>query len=149
MVTRFVQLPRTLYRIQPKLQVSLRSFEAQQAKKRTSYDLKLHDGLVLPAQGDTFIGPNGMSLRPMGPKMVEILKGFKGNPRVYALLEGMTLPEGLIVLHEHSDHYSMQTTKPITLDELNEKMTQLLSTVTSVTRDEFLAQLEDEDDQDN
>ena len=108
--------------------------------------------------GDTFTGPNGMSLRPYGPNMHSILTAFKGNihilihtysyihtyilthketeivklcvcvcvcvcvcllsshpgePRVYRLHMGLVLPEGLVVLHEHTDHYSMQVRRSV------------------------------------
>ena len=55
----------------------------------------------------------------------------------------------MVVIHEHSDHYSMQTTQPIPLPELNEKMTELLATCLSSTKEQFLEALDDEDDQDN
>ena len=48
-VKRFTQLPLTLYRIQPRLPVVLRDFNAQMEKQRASFDLKTHNGLVLPA----------------------------------------------------------------------------------------------------
>ena len=148
-LTRFRQLPLTLYRIQPRLQVSLRDFDTQMAKKRESYDLKLHNGLVLPMTGDTFHTPNGMSLRPNSDTMVRILNQFRGDVNVYSILQGTILPDDLVVIHEHTDHYSMQTTVPVSLPDLNAKMTELLSKCMCVTREEFLARLEDLDDQDN
>ncbi|CUF53889.1 Hypothetical protein, putative [Bodo saltans] len=149
LVKRFNIFPRTLYRVQPKIAVNLRNYETQMALGRTSYDLKTVNGLVMPAVGEEFIGPNGMSLRPATDKMIGILKEFKGEPRVYAMLEGSPVPAGLVVLHEHSDHYSLQTSEPITLDALNAKMTEFLKTIPSQTREQFFAQMADEDDQDN
>ena len=146
---RFTQLPLTLYRIQAKPTVNLRDYAEQLAKGRTSYDLKTTNGKVLPMDGDTFHTPNGMSLRPNSPVMKTILENFRGNPRVYCMPVGTTLPDGLVVLHEHSDHYSMQTTEPITLSDLNAKLTALLAECPSATKEQFLEALEDEDDQDN
>ena len=146
---RFTQLPISLYRIQAKPQVKLRDFAEQMALGRTSYDLKTVNGLVMPMEGDTFHTPNGMSLRPNGPNMISILQNFKGSPRVYALPVGMTLPKGLVAIHEHSDHWSLQTSEPIPLPDLNNKLTDLLATTISVTKEQFLAAQEDEDDQDN
>ena len=148
-ITRHLTLPVSLFRIQPKLPVMLRDYDTQMALKRTSFDLKLHQGLYMPATGDEFIGPNGMSLRPATPKMLDVLRNFKGTPRVYAMHEGLALPEGLVILHEHSDHYSLQTTVPIALSEYHARVTAFLQTLPNVTKDEFLAQMEDENDQDN
>ena len=146
---RFSQLPLTLYRIQAKPKVNLRDWGDQMAKGRTSYDLKTIDGSVMPMEGDVFHTPNGMSLRPNSDIMIKILNNFRGSPRVYALPVGTTLPDGLVVFHEHSDHYSLQTTVPIPLPILNEKLTQLLANSVSVTKEQFLDAQEDEDDQDN
>ncbi len=148
-VKRFFQVPLPLVRI-GRLPVALRDFETQMAKRSSSFDLKLRDGLVHPAVGDKFIGPNGMSLRPRdSEKMKEIVAKWKGEKdRVYHLYEGMVLPEGLVILHEHSDHYSLQTTEPCTLPELNAKITELLEGVVSQEREDYLRPV-DEDDQDN
>lgn len=149
-VSRFKKIPVTLYRIQNRLEVSLREHATQMAAGRASYDLKLGtDGLVHPAIGDTFIGPNGMSLRPGTETMLHIAKNYKGNATVFRLQEGLNLPDGLIILHERDDHYSLQTDTPILLEKLNEKMTNLLSECPTQTLPQFIAQLEDYDDQDN
>ena len=141
--------PVTLLRIQPKLPVTLRDYDTQMKLERSSFDLKLVNGLYMPAVGNAFSGPNGMSLRPSTPKMHEILRSFKGSPRIYTLHEGLVLPEGLVILHEHSDHYSLQTTVPIALDEYCSKLTKFLQLLPSQSREAFFAQLEDENDQDN
>jgi hypothetical protein len=144
---RYTTLPLSLYRIQARLPVSLRSYANRTG---TSYDLKTtEDGLVLPMAGDVFHTPNGMSLRPSTPRMHEILRGFKGSPTVFMLHEGLTLPKGLVVLHEHTDHYSLQTALPIPLDEFNGKLTEFLKGLSSVSKEQFLKSIEDEDDQDN
>ena len=53
-VIRYSVFPMTLYRIQPSLPVRLRDYDSQTRLGRTSYDLKLHNGLVLPTTKDTF-----------------------------------------------------------------------------------------------
>lgn len=147
---RFSQLPLTLYRIQVKPQVNLRDWKDQMAKGRTSYDLKTTNGLVMPMEGDVFHTPNGMSLRPNSENMINILRNFRGSPRVYSLPVGTKLPDGLCVIHEHSDHYSLQTTEQIPLPALNDKLTRLLAdAAVSVTKEQFLEAQDDEDDQDN
>lgn len=150
LVKRFTTLPITLYRIQRKLPVTLRDFDTQQAKGRASFDLKIHsDGLVHPAEGETFIGPNGMSLRPGNDTMLNILHNWKGDTMVYRLNEGLELPKELIVLHERDDHYSMQTTEPVSLEDLNARITDLLEECPVQTKEQCIDQMEDLDDQDN
>ncbi len=53
-------------------------------------------------------GPNGMSLRPDGPTMRRTLEAFKGTPIIFSFLVGLQLPKGLVLLHEHTDHFSLQ-----------------------------------------
>ncbi len=129
--------------------ISLRDFNAQADKNRASFDLKTIDGIIHPTSGPTFTGPNGCSLRPSGPKMHEILKGYKGDPRVYRMHEGLILPEGMVILHEHTDHYSLQPSVPTPLGEFNARITDLIQGLPSMTREQFFAALEDPDDQDN
>lgn len=147
---RYLRLPETLYRIQPRLPISLRDYDTQMRKGKTSFDLKLDEnGLVQPVAGTQFTTPNGMSLRPVTDTMLGILKAFKGEPKVYRLACGMELPPGLVLYHEHSDHYSLQTSKPIQLDELNKRLTELLQSLPVQTREQFLKEIEEIDDQDN
>ena len=149
-VSRFKRLPVTLYRLQGRLPVSLRDYAKQMAAGRQSYDLKTHDdGKVHPAHGDTWIGPNGMSLRPATENMLHTAKNYRGNVTVYRMQEGMDMPDGLIVLHERDDHYSLQTDEPVELETLNDRLTEFLKTLPTQTRDQFVEQLEDPDDQDN
>lgn len=46
---------------------------------------------------------------------------------MYVLKECTPLPPSLTILHEHSDDYSMQCTKPMTLDGLNAELTQFIN----------------------
>jgi hypothetical protein len=100
-------------------------------------------------QGDEFHTPNGMSLRPSGEKMAAILREFRGGPRVYRLQEGTRLPDGLVILHEHSDHYSLQVSEEMTLTAFNSKLTAYLESLPNVSKDAWLAAYDDIDDQDN
>ncbi|KAI5825828.1 hypothetical protein EV122DRAFT_206377 [Schizophyllum commune] len=118
-------VPTELARVQSGRNIRLRDYEQQRANGRLSYDLKLKDGKVLPAEGPNFIGPNGCSLRPpLSPMFQEVVRNFRGrNVTIYVLKEGTPLPPTLQILHEHSDHYSMQCTKPMTLEELDAELT--------------------------
>jgi len=66
-IGRFQVTPTTLFRIGTSKKINLREYEAQKLKGKYVYDYTLKEnGLILPAEGDEFIGPNGMSLRPVG-----------------------------------------------------------------------------------
>ena len=55
----------------------------------------------------------------MGPKLQEIVRTFDGrNPLVFRIPKGVHLPDDLCILHEHTDHYSLQCTKPMSLQGL-------------------------------
>ncbi|KAJ7141297.1 hypothetical protein C8R44DRAFT_693103 [Mycena epipterygia] len=134
-------LPVDLARVQSGMNVRLRDYETQKALKRFSYDLKVkEDGLVHPAEGPNFIGPNGCSLRePLSPTFQEVVRNFRGsNITVFVLKQGTVLPETLTVLHEHSDHFSLQCTKPMALDDLNEELTKFINAnARTLNKEEF------------
>ncbi|KAF8881158.1 hypothetical protein CPB84DRAFT_1792036 [Gymnopilus junonius] len=87
--------------------VNLRDYETQVKQKRFSFDLKLKDGMVLPAQGENL--------------WWEVVRNFAVIP------QGVRLPPSLTILHEHSDHYSLQCTRPMTLEELNQECTDFIN----------------------
>ncbi|KAG6827096.1 hypothetical protein H0H92_013228 [Tricholoma furcatifolium] len=123
------KVPCDLARVQSGRNVKLRDYETQVKQKRFSYDLKLKDGVVMPADGPNFIGPNGCSLRePLSPTFQEVVRNFRGSNIIISVIpEGTPLPPTLQILHEHSDHFSMQCTKPMTLDELNDELTEFIT----------------------
>jgi len=91
---RYTTVPLQLYRLQSGHATRLRDFEQQKKKQKTpgpfSFDLKLReDGLVHPALGDVFIGPNGASMRPAGPMFYEIASHFRGKNSLV-----ITIPQG-------------------------------------------------------
>ncbi|KAG0151643.1 hypothetical protein CROQUDRAFT_36532 [Cronartium quercuum f. sp. fusiforme G11] len=132
--------PCELARVQSGRLVNLRDYETQVKLKRFSYDLKLQDGKVIPAEGNTFIGPNGCSLRePFSPTFQEVVRNFRGvNILIYIIPEGTPIPQTLTLLHEHSDHFSLQCTKPLTLPELNNEITEFLEKhAHTITKEEF------------
>ncbi|KAG5638123.1 hypothetical protein H0H81_001726 [Sphagnurus paluster] len=130
LIARYTEkVPVDLARVQSGRNVKLRDYETQVKLKRFSYDLKLQDGKVLPAEGDNFIGPNGCSLRePLSPTFQEVVRNFRGTNIIISVIpEGTPLPPTLTILHEHSDHFSLQCTKPMTLDELNNELTKFIT----------------------
>ncbi|KAG6833155.1 hypothetical protein H0H87_010542 [Tephrocybe sp. NHM501043] len=123
------KVPFELARVQSGTHVKLRDYETQVKLKRFSYDLKLQDGKVLPADGPNFIGPNGCSLRePLSPTFQEVVRNFRGSNIIISVIpEGTPIPPTLQILHEHSDHFSMQCTEPMALDELNNELTKFIT----------------------
>jgi hypothetical protein len=81
------------------------------------YDLKLQqDGLVHPASLDnTYIGPNGASL----------------------LQEETTIPNDLVLLHEHGDHYSLQSVKPISIKGLQDLINAFIHNLPFHSKEEY------------
>ena len=51
------------------------------------------------------------------------------------------------IIHERDDHYSFQTTEPVMLDTLNERLTEYLEQCPNQTTEQFNDQMEDYDDQ--
>ena len=118
--------PVELFRINSSATVSLRDFEEQRKKNRKAYDLHVNhkDGLVYPVENNTFVRPNGASMRPNGPMFQEIARTFKGrNTVVWRVPSGTPIPPELVLFLENSDHYSLQTSRPVTLQSLNQYLT--------------------------
>jgi len=124
---RFASFPFDICRIQSGKVVSLRDRAVQTKEGRASFDVELHDGKVIPALGDDFLGPNGMSMRPPTPYFINFAENFGGKRVVvFRVPKGTALPNTLTLLHEHTDHYSLQTTVPCSLSELNQRLTKFL-----------------------
>ncbi len=96
-------VPVSLFRMQGTVKASLRERDEQSVKGRTSFDLIVKNGMVIPRDPAvlTFDGPNGCSLRPLGPMLSTILAGFKGKPYVFEIPQGTPIPDDLVLLHEH------------------------------------------------
>eukprot|EP01039_Chlorochromonas_danica_P005313 gene5315-5848_t len=133
-------VPLTLFRICGKSRnVVLREHAVQMAKGSRSYDLTLgEDGLVHPAPlDDVFIGPNGASLRPAGINMWDIVSSRRGITNVLEIPAGVKIPEGLVLLHEHGDHYSLQGTKPMKRKALEGIMNQFIADFPFYSKEEY------------
>merc|ERR1712230_1810 len=101
-------------------------------KKVGSYDILTEAGKVKPkaiTNPETYQSPNGASLRPNTPTQQDLVDSFKGpSVVVYAVPQGTMLPEGLVVVHEKADHYSLQPAEEMSLAELNAKINNFLNT---------------------
>ena len=144
-LTRFKSVPVTLFRIQLKDTIKLREKAKQEKLQRSSYDFILQpDGLVHPAVGDTFKFPNGASLRPLGPVLKEIIANFRGNC-IFVVPKDTPIPDDLVLLHEHSDHYSLQTSVPCTEKQLNQRLQTFFSKLPQMDKATFFKTYDTED----
>ena len=120
--------PITLFRVQSGVAVKLRPEAAARAAGRHSYDITERDGLVHATEGPNFLGPNGMSMRPMGTTLSVIVGTFKSrNAMVFEVPQGTPVPPELVMLHEHTDHYALQPSQRMKLAELNAALSRFLA----------------------
>lgn len=143
LVAKYDVLERDLFRINNGVKVKLRPRAEQEAKGRKAFDLVVDEtGHIKPSPATgLFEGPNGMSMRPNSSALQELVRHVTGkNLLVYRIKAGTDLKAlDLVCLWEHSEHHSVQTTVPITLDKLNKKLTDLLKTHgEKMTPDEFI-----------
>ncbi len=124
--------PTTLFRIQSRLAVRLRPEAVARAAGRRSFDITVReDGLVWPrdAAEPNWLGPNGMSMRPLGSMLAVLMANFKPSSSavVFEVPEGTPLPPELVLLHEHSDHYALQPSQRMQLAELDAALSRFLA----------------------
>ncbi|KZO94257.1 hypothetical protein CALVIDRAFT_539303 [Calocera viscosa TUFC12733] len=125
---RYKVVPYDLFRIQNGRKTRLRDYDSEMSKGRHSYDVRLReDGLVHPVEGEIYVAPNGSSCRPMGHTVKDVVDKSTGRSVVvYRIPTGTALPPSLTIIHEHTDHHSIQCAKPMTLPELNSTITAFL-----------------------
>ena len=114
-IARYHTLQEHIYRVQNSPRVAARVW-SQGARV---WDVTLAaDGLVHPAPFDNrFIGPNGLSMRPMGMRLIDhvnLLTKPGRFPYIMCIEKGTKLPPELTLLHERGDHFSLQTTQAVT-----------------------------------
>eukprot|EP01031_Cornospumella_fuschlensis_P039542 gene39542-48140_t len=137
---RFEVVPKDLYRFSDmKKTIRLRDSKSRAAKGLMSYDIKIHeDNLVHPAPLDnTFIGPNGASLRPAGVNMCDLITERGPKSLILELKKGLVIPKGLVLLHEFGDHFSLQCAVPMPFDELEERMNIFAKSCDLLTAQEY------------
>src|ERR1700753_2304928 len=88
---RYNVFPVDMFKVSAKPQIILRDFDTQDECGRKAYDLHLgRDGLVHPKPGPNWEGPNGASMRPNGPMLQKIIRGFRGeHTTIYRVQEGL------------------------------------------------------------
>ncbi|KAF2760178.1 hypothetical protein EJ05DRAFT_274469 [Pseudovirgaria hyperparasitica] len=117
----FRTVPKELFRVNYGLAIRLREWSLQ---RQRSYDILTDSGRVKAKALDphNYKPPNGASMRPMGfyqKKLVAQLRGESGV--IYCI------PADLILVHEHTDHYSLQAATEMSLEQLNTKITSFLA----------------------
>ncbi len=111
---RYSILPVTLYRFQSDKLPKLREKSFQKKMGKLSFDFTLGtNGLYNPAIGNKYPGPNGLSLRPIGGNLAEFLEYAYPTTIIYELPKDLVVPSSLVMIHEHNDHYSLQTKESV------------------------------------
>lgn len=112
----FTRFPKELFRVNNGRHVELRA----RTPARCIYDITLSNGRAEPKALDptTYAAPNGASMRPNSPYQQSLVSWrFRGGDMlVYAVPEGTVLPEELLLVHERSDHYSLQPAVSMDVD---------------------------------
>jgi len=142
-LTRFREFPCDLFRIDTFKKIKLREYARQTKAGKKSFDFVLKDGLIHPAEGEFFKRPNGLSLRPGGYTLGHIVAHYKKKIGLILIPKGVVVPEGLVLIHEHTDHYSLQTTTSCSEDEMNAKLNHFFDNtpgLQKVSLEEYLKQ---------
>ena len=73
--------------------------------------------------------------------MWDILSTYaEDNVFVTIIPEAEAIPADLVLLHEHGDNYSLQTSGPCTPDELNSRLSTFLADKKQISAEEFFEQ---------
>ncbi|KAL9652489.1 hypothetical protein ABK040_000061 [Willaertia magna] len=132
---RYNHFPLNLFRIDTFKKVKLREYYRQMDAGKRAFDFVLQeDGKIHPMEGEIFTTPNGMSLRPGGHSLGHILAHYKKKVGLVLIPEGTIVPKDLVLIHEHSDHYSLQTTNICTEEELNERINYFLDNTDGIVK---------------
>ncbi|KAF2752698.1 hypothetical protein EJ05DRAFT_446385 [Pseudovirgaria hyperparasitica] len=121
----FRTVPRELFRVNNGPAITLREWRGQ----GYSYDVVTESGMVKPKALDAanYNAPNGASMRPDGDMHRRLIQNFKGSSIiVYSVPANTPLPPDLILVHEHTDHYSLQAATEMSLADLNQRITSFL-----------------------
>ncbi|MCJ1340505.1 hypothetical protein MMC09_005801 [Bachmanniomyces sp. S44760] len=134
-------MPKELFRVNNGRLIKLREWTVN---CEGSFDLRTEAGKVKPKalSPTSYSAPNGASMRPNSDFQQRLVSGFKGaKVVVYAVAAGTPLPDDLILVHEHTDHYSLQPAKEMSLPDLNGKITTFLETNSTILKKEQWLQM--------
>ncbi|KAG6025844.1 hypothetical protein E4U19_002965 [Claviceps sp. Clav32 group G5] len=111
---------------------------------RQTYDIVAKQNGLVEAKAldpQTYVAPNGASMRPNSVYQQSLVSWrFRGSDViVYSVPQGTSLPDDLVLVHERTDHYSLQPAEQMTIDNLNTKITEFLRANAEVfTRERWL-----------
>ncbi|KAI0530188.1 hypothetical protein GGR58DRAFT_524912 [Xylaria digitata] len=139
LISVFRSFPKQLFRVNNGRYVKVRA----QQQNRNVYDIVAQDGRVEPKalNPHTYIAPNGASMRPNSPYQQSLVSSRFRGPKVivYAIARGTQLPDDLVLVHERSDHYSLQPGAPMSVDDLYSKITDFMwKAARAYTREQWL-----------
>ncbi|KAI0972089.1 hypothetical protein F4678DRAFT_68024 [Xylaria arbuscula] len=131
--------PKELFRVNNGRYVNVRA----QQPGRHIYDIVAQNGRVEPKalNPQTYVAPNGASLRPNSPYQQSLVSSrFRGSDVIiYGIAKETQLPEDLLLVHERSDHYSLQPGVSMSTEELNSKITEFMwKSARMYTREQWL-----------
>ncbi len=136
-LTKFQVAPITLFLISTTKKVALRDYNVQKGLGRTSFDyIPESNGLIIPAN-EYYEKPNGMSLRPEGVNMWDILSRFNNRAEIQIIPKNALIPPELVLCLEHGDHYSLQTSEPVNPKELNARLNAFLADKERISKEEY------------
>ncbi|KAH8657491.1 hypothetical protein BGZ60DRAFT_567247 [Tricladium varicosporioides] len=128
-IASFKAIPLEIFRVNKGPCILLREWATFPPQRSTIFDLYTYEGKVLPKALDktTYQLPNGASMRPNGRYQQGLVRRLDGKDWVvYSIPKDTPLPEELILVHEHTDHYSMQPAIKMSLHDLNQRITKFL-----------------------
>ncbi|KAI0782317.1 hypothetical protein C8Q75DRAFT_801215 [Abortiporus biennis] len=130
--------PATLYRFQIHLKSNLYDIRLEEDVWDLNADrvqVSEHDGLVHPYVSSAF--SNGASFKPNTQFMQEVTRQFYNNyrdaidngqppadPHYLCIPKGTTIPDDLTLYREQTSWFSLQPSRPITLEALNNALTE-------------------------
>ncbi|THC92161.1 hypothetical protein EYZ11_008376 [Aspergillus tanneri] len=139
-IARFSIFPKELFRLNNGNTIRIRD---RAVKRVGSFDVTTEDGKVKPKavdHPDTYQPPNGASMRPNTKTQHDLVKNFIGKDMiVYSVPLGTKLPDDLTLVHEKGDHFSLQPTREMTLEEFNSKINEFYRmSAKQFTREQWL-----------
>ncbi|KAG6062686.1 hypothetical protein E4U30_003513 [Claviceps sp. LM220 group G6] len=136
----FRKFPKEIHRVNNGLSVKLRAWSPH----RRSYDIVTKQHGLVEAKAlnpPTYVAPNGASMGPNSVYQQSLVSWrFRGSDViVYSVPKGTSLPDDLVLVHERTDHYSLQPAEQMTIDNLNTKITEFMRANAKVfTREQWL-----------
>lgn len=136
-IGRFSQFPREVTRAQNgNVRMRLK------APEKTSYDVVVTSGGRVPAavqKGTLVLEPNGMSMR--SPELSkDLVEGYSGSSvRVYTIPQQTPVPNGLVLLLDDRNHFSLQPEQEMTKGQFDSMLQQFLNDLPCETKEAWIA----------